>query len=362
MAPGDQRPRGPRVAAGGPFEPLPAGQPPTADPVRAPARPGPLRYPRAAVGRRARIVAAIDLGSNSIHLLVAVVAGHRVEPLADESVFVPLGPAAEAGLMGEPTRLAVVAALAQHADHARRLQATRIAVAGTEPLRRSADAAVLIAAVRRQAGVEIDVVSHAEEGLLTLLGVTSGRRVRSELVVVDVGGGSSEFVDVGPGRPPSAGGVQAGAARLTTRLVEHDPPDETDMLALRTEARRLVAEAPPFHPAEIVAVGGTATNLLRVLPVATIDRTLTRRRLTIAMLTLQAESAEVAAERHAVRPVRARLLPAGAAILEAILLRYGLGRMQVSDAGIREGLALALARAGANWRDQLPQLSGGWSP
>ena len=76
------------------------------------------------------------------------------------------------------------------------------------------------------------------------------------------------------------------------------------------------------------------------------------------MLTVE-RSAE-AAERHLLRPERARILPAGSIIVDAILERYGADRIRVSDEGIREGLALAVATAGPAWRDRLPALARGW--
>ena len=72
------------------------------------------------------------------------------------------------------------------------------------------------------------------------------------------------------------------------------------------------------------------------------------------------EPAALASERHAINPIRARILPAGAAILEAILARYHLDRLSVSEAGIREGTVLVTAHAGIGWRDQLEALAHGW--
>jgi exopolyphosphatase/pppGpp-phosphohydrolase len=76
------------------------------------------------------------------------------------------------------------------------------------------------------------------------------------------------------------------------------------------------------------------------------------------MLTVQ-RSAE-AAERHALRPQRARVLPAGALIVDAILERYGVERLRVCDEGIREGAVIAAAKAGSDWRDRLTSLVAGW--
>ena len=129
---------------------------------------------------------------------------------------------------------------------------------------------------------------------------------------------------------------------------------------MAAEAREVLAAAPAASPREIVGVGGTASNLVKVLPAALLDRTLTRRRLADIQAVLAAEPADLAAERHAVNPVRARLLPAGGAIVDAILERYGVDRMRVSNASLREGAILAEHHAGEDWRDRLPELAHGW--
>jgi exopolyphosphatase/guanosine-5'-triphosphate,3'-diphosphate pyrophosphatase len=185
--------------------------------------------------------------------------------------------------------------------------------------------------------------------------------VTSDLAVLDVGGGSSELVLVGPDRPAQAFGVRMGSLRLTDRWVEHDPPTPDDVAALRRAAAEGLADTPVASPRELVAVGGTASNLLRVLPAAALDRTLTRRRLRDALGVLMTEPSQVAAERHAINVVRARILPAGATILEAFLTRYGLDRLHVSEAGIREGACLVASHAGRSWRDRLERLTHGWT-
>jgi exopolyphosphatase/pppGpp-phosphohydrolase len=306
------------------------------------------------------VAAAIDVGANSVHLVVAVVADHRLQPLVDESVLLGLGGTVDrAGHLGHIARGELVAALVRYTDAARRLGASTIAVVGTEPMRRAADAPRAIHDVERAADVALHVLEHEEEGWLTLIGVTGGRPLTAETLVMDVGGGSSELVLGGPGRV-RATGLALGAARLTSSLVHHDPPTRRELDALRAAARERLREAPDGRPRDVVAVGGTSENLLRVLPAAALDRTLTRARIAEAVDILATEPAELAAERHAVNVTRARILPAGAAILDAVLERYGLERLRVSEAGIREGAILASGHAGREWRDMLATLASGW--
>ncbi len=242
----------------------------------------------------------------------------------------------------------------------RRLGAEDVTVVGTEPVRRAFDAATLVQETEAGAGVPLYVLDHDEEARLTLLGVTRGARIRADTLIVDIGGGSCEFVIAEKGHPIRAAGLRLGSASLTQELVHGDPPTMAEVDALREAARTALADAPDATPSVIIAVGGTASNLLRLLPATAIDRVLTRRRIAVALAMLTVERSAEAAERHALRPQRARILPAGAVIVDAILERYGIDRLEVSEEGIREGAALVAATAGPAWRDRLSSLVGGW--
>lgn len=286
-------------------------------------------------------------------------AGHRLQPLVDESVFLGLGSAiADRGYLGHAARADLAAVLVRYAETARSLGATAISFLGTEPIRRAADGAAIVGLVTGAARVPLYVLSHEEEAYLTIIGVTEGRPVTHETLVVDIGGGSSEFCVVDAVRPPRAVGLRLGSARLTDRFVSHDPPQPAEIDAMCKAARESVGAAPASNPTEIVAVGGTASNLRKV--VAEANGVLTREGIAEALSLLSSMPAAVATERYAINPIRARILPAGAAILAAILDRYEVPEVRISDAGLREGAILAVAHAGPAWRDRLPQLAHGW--
>jgi exopolyphosphatase / guanosine-5'-triphosphate,3'-diphosphate pyrophosphatase len=310
--------------------------------------------------RRGTIGAAVDLGSTSVHLLVARVVEHRLEPLVDESAFLGLGDAvAGRGSLGPAGREALVDTLAHQAWTARRSGATHLVFVATEPLRRLADAARIVGEIDRGAGVAVHALTHEEEALLTLVGVTGGRPVSRDLLVVDIGGGSSEFVSVGPGRRAAAAGVRIGAASLSAAVGPDDPPAREALATMRDKARDAVSSAPAGRPSEIAVVGGTASNLLKVLGEDAGHR-LDRAGLRAVRRLVVAEPAAAIAERAGIRPQRARLLGAGGAIVEAILDRYGASAARVSPAGIREGAVLAAVHAGSAWRDRLEELAHGW--
>ena len=131
------------------------------------------------------------------------------------------------------------------------------------------------------------------------------------------------------------------------------------MRAAAAEASSAAPRTP--RPTEIVAVGGTASNLLKVLPEAIADRILTRERIAEIQAILAHGAGAAAAERHRVNPIRARLLPAGGAIVDAHPGALRRGR----DPGLRGRRprgrrSSPSTTAGRRWRDRLPDLAHGW--
>ncbi len=311
----------------------------------------------------APVCAAIDVGSNSVHLLVAAVDDDRLDVLADESVFLGLGALVDGtGQIGSRACRRLVVAIHRYVDRARAFGARFIVCAGTEPMRRAVDGPAVAAAIGRLIGLPLHVLEHEEEGYLTLLGLDPGSERHRQVLVIDVGGGSTEFVVVGPGRRVHAVGVQVGGARLTSRHVAADPPAMAELAALRHAAREAIEAAPEAQPDAAIVVGGTASNLLRVLPESQLDRTFTPARLASAIELLVREPADATARRYGMNPIRARVLPAGATILEAILARYRIDRLEAREASIREGAILAVAHGGEAWRAQLATLAASWRP
>lgn len=313
-------------------------------------------------GSGGRIDAVVDLGSTSVHHLVAAIQDHRIRVLVDESTFLGLGAAAdEPGYLGAAGREELVDTLAAYAWTARTQGASSVTFIATEPLRRLADAARIVGEVDAGTGVPVHVLRHEEEALLTLLGVTGGAPVQRDLLVVDIGGGSSELAFVGPDRPAAVAGLRLGAAALTRRFVTADPPAREELTALAGGAAAALSAAPDWRPADIVLVGGTATNLARVAGGAEPAQVLGLKDLDALDERLATTPSDQIAAASGIRPARAAILPAGAAIVRAVAERFGMREVLVVDSGMREGALIAVARAGAAWRDQLGPLVHGWA-
>jgi exopolyphosphatase/pppGpp-phosphohydrolase len=180
-------------------------------------------------------------------------------------------------------------------------------------------------------------------------------------MVVDLGGGSTEIIAVlGGAADPVVGVLPTGSSRLTKELVEHDPPTWFEINVLRAESRRLVEalDITPTtdRPPRCVMVGGTASNLVKLLPPAVGGTPAAGGLRTIELVDLPAcfdllsrAPADSLVVRFAVNRRRAGQLTAGAALVEALLIHYGLERAEISVASLREGAILAVAAAGDEW-------------
>jgi len=302
--------------------------------------------------------AAIDIGSNSVHLLVALVGPGWVEPLRDTSELLGLGDVVDShNEIPAADRERVIEVLRSFLDTAQRSHAERLTLLGTEPLRRAANATVLVKEIAAATGLNLRVLTEREEALLTFVGVSRGQLPEGPLVVADIGGGSTEASTYVPGEGIHVDHIPLGSARLTNAFVRHDPATEEEfrqMLAAAADATSGLQYRGPRERSELgdpraVFVGGTATNVARLGP-------LTRSALAEDHKTLERMSVAAVASRFNVKPRRARQLAAGVAIVDMLLERYGLQEAEVSDASLRDGAIICAARYGDRWPAALEEM------
>lgn len=289
------------------------------------------------------VAAAIDVGSNSVHLLVASIERDRLRPLLDESELLGLGDVVDRqGELPPAAQVALLAALKGYVKGARKLGARSVTVVATEPFRRAANGRAVAEALGSQLGIPVKVVTPTQEGELTYLGVTGGVPSPEGVLVVDIGGGSSEVIVALPGEAPSVTSLPTGSSRLSAGLVSHDPPTAAELDALLAAAHGAVTGLDEARPLRAVFVGGTATNLARIAP-------LSRDGVALAYRVLAACSVAELVERYRVNPRRARQLPAGAALVDALLAHFRIDEASVSDASLRDGAIIAAHRLGSDW-------------
>jgi len=312
-----------------------------------------------------RVGAAIDVGSNSVHLLVAEVSDEGTRVLADESILLGLGAMVDMeGRVPDEGAAAAIEALTEYVAAARDEGAEWITLLATEPLRRASNRTHFCEAVEVATGLPLHVLSHEEEAELTVLGVLEGEAPDEPLLVLDVGGGSSEIVLIEPGADPVVGVMPVGSARLTAQHVEDDPPTAEEVAALRAEAHHLLSGMPVGHPKRGIIVGGSGTNLIRLTieeedeeaeDGGLIDRERTERAVEI----VKAHPAAELVKAYALRERRVLQMAAGASLIEATLDCYNLEQLEASDASLREGAILAWDEAGEAWREDIGALVSG---
>lgn len=288
------------------------------------------------------IVAIIDVGSNSVRLLVAAVEDRVVKQLHRERVYVRLGDDAyRLGRIGATKLEDTRDVTKRFARIARKRRAERIETIVTAPGRQSANQEELVEVLRDATQSPVVVLTADDEGRLAWEGAVARMDELPEIVaVVDLGGGSCELAVGAPTHGPAwVRSVDAGALRVTRAFLDRNPPGTKRVANARREIGRLFDGFDPPRPDEALAAGGTARAVGRV-----VGRRFGVRQLETLAETLSSVPVETVTESHGVTPERAETLLGGTLVLTEIARRLDCD-LEVSRGGLREGAALALAHA-----------------
>ena len=310
---------------------------------------------------RAVRVAVVDIGTNSTRLLIADVeaAGARVRELVRHSKVTRLGAGVDArGALSEEASERVYAVLAAYRVEIDAHQCERNLAVLTSAVRDASNGPEFAERVRNEFGLDARVLSGDEEAQLTFLGAMSTRaEAREPTVVIDIGGGSTEFV-IGRGR--TAGfhvSLHVGVVRMSERHIHSDPPAPVELEQLTADVEGVLREGLPADERarvrQAIAVAGTATSA------ASIDQQLDPydparvegHELTLAKVQglLEMLAGIHEAERRRVvglNPDRAPTIVAGMIILREAMRAFELERVEVSEHDILYGGALRLAGSG----------------
>jgi exopolyphosphatase / guanosine-5'-triphosphate,3'-diphosphate pyrophosphatase len=304
-------------------------------------------------------VAAVDMGTNSIRLLVAAPDGGDLRELARDMVITRLGRGVDRVGRLDPVALRrTMEVLERYVRRAGALGAERIRVGATSAVRDAGDRGLLEAEVIRIADVSPEVLSGEEEARLSFLGATADLSPPRPVLVFDIGGGSTELV-LGSDHPETADSVDVGSVRITERVAPADPPTAEDLAAMRRLAAEGLESAarrvPPDRPRALVGVAGTTTTvqalalgLTRYDPEAIHGTSLSRAD---AERVLGDLAGMTVAQRRALpvmAPGREDVIVAGATILVEILRRWRAAACVVSERDILDGLALGMVTHGAS--------------
>jgi exopolyphosphatase/guanosine-5'-triphosphate,3'-diphosphate pyrophosphatase len=294
--------------------------------------------------------ATIDVGTNTVLLTVAERRGAAFAPVVERAEITRLGRGVDASGRLDPAGIReTVAVLAAYAGEARALGAEIVACVATSAARDAANGAEFFEAARAAAALTPEVISGDEEARLVYASAWHDFGGANPLAVLDVGGGSTEFI-VGDGPAPRGRtSLQVGAVRLTERHVRGDPPTRAELETLRRAAvealQPLAAMIAGVGPARLVGVAGTVTTLAAVeqaLPAYDAERvhgaTLTLAAADALVARLAALTVRERAALPGMEPKRADVILAGAILVVEAMRAAGFDRLTVSDRGVRWGL------------------------
>jgi exopolyphosphatase/guanosine-5'-triphosphate,3'-diphosphate pyrophosphatase len=284
-------------------------------------------------------VAVIDVGSNTVRLLVTELHKGRLTPIREARSLLLLGREVEREGTLSREKLAETRRCARSlATIAREAGANRIEVVVTAPGRQSDNAAELVRILGEATAAPVRVLSADEEGRLAWEGaISASLELAPTIAVCDVGGGSTELLVGTPEQGPAwARSFDLGCLRLTERFLAEDPPGKDALRAVAADVADAFGSLTIPLPQTAMATGGTARALRKV-----VGARLGEDELATAIRRLSKRSTREIARASGIDRERARTLPAGAVILSEVqrLLHTPL---VVSSAGLREGVALSL--------------------
>jgi exopolyphosphatase / guanosine-5'-triphosphate,3'-diphosphate pyrophosphatase len=294
-------------------------------------------------------VAAVDLGTNSTRLLVADVEAERLEEVVRRLTITRLGEGVDARRRLLPVPITRVRNCLT--DYRRELEehgATRTLAIATSAVRDAENGEAFLGEIEWSYGFTTRLLNGTEEAAMMVRGVTAGRQPVQDILVVDIGGGSTELVVTSNGAEPVAStSLDVGCVRLTERFLVSDPPTRPELAAAGAFVRSLL---PSYEARSAIGVAGTITTLATLdlgleeydpekthghrIPRDSVERELDH----LAAMTL-AERMHV----PGIEPGRASVIVAGLVVLRETLDAYGLDEIEVSERDILHGAAFAAA-------------------
>lgn len=304
-----------------------------------------------------RILAGIDIGTLTCRLLIAELApsGTLREVRSDRRIL-RLGQGVDRDRMLRGDAMARVAeTLKEWCTLMEGYQVDASIAVATSAVRDAGNREEFVRLIHRQTGLEIQILSGEEEARRTILGIRSGLPAGvSDVLALDIGGGSTEFILDRPGQTPMMRSVDIGVVRLCERLLRHDPPTSEEIHQARewVRAETVTAVGEMTLPVGLTFVGtaGTITSLAAMAqqlptyePARIHNYRLARTVVEELESTLLARTKSERVGLPGLEANREEVIAAGAIILRTVMETVRIPSLLVSDLGLREGVLLDLA-------------------
>ena len=303
-------------------------------------------------------VAAIDCGTNSIRLLVADIENEKLTDVIRTMVIVRLGEGVDkTGEFSQAALARTFSALDEFAELIAEHKPERVRFVATSASRDVSNREVFVSGINARLGIEPDIISGDEEAELSFLGATADlvnfdSAPVSPYLVVDIGGGSTEFV-LGTTKPTAAISTNVGCVRMTERHLVSDPPTAEQIAGATSDIDAAIDQAysavPISEAKSLIGLAGSVTTVAALaLGLAEYDSEAIHgsrissskvHRVTQELLTM------TRAQRATLGPMhegRIDVIASGALVLDRIMARTGLSEVVVSERDILDGIARAL--------------------
>ncbi len=304
-----------------------------------------------------RIFAGIDIGTLTCRLLIAeLTSAGGLRELQSDRRILRLGQEVDRDRVLRPDAMArVVATLKEWRQVIESYHVDAATAVATSAVRDAGNRDEFLDLVRRGSGFQVEIISGEEEARRTMLGIRSGLSPGvTDLLALDIGGGSTEFILDRPGQPTMARSIDIGVVRLSERILHGDPPTVDEIRQarewVRNETAAAVADMPKAAGFAFVGTAGTITSLAAMAqqlpayePARIHNYTLTLDR--VKQLEVQLLGCSKAQREGLPGLERGRedVIAAGAIILRTVMETLGMAKVLVSDLGLREGVLLHLA-------------------
>ena len=304
-----------------------------------------------------RILAGIDIGTLTCRLLIAELApSGTLRELRSDRRILRLGQGVDRDRMLRGDAMARVAeTLKEWCTLMEGYQVDASIAVATSAVRDAGNREEFVRLIHRQTGLEIEILSGEEEARRTILGIRSGLPAGvSDVLALDIGGGSTEFILDRPGQTPMMRSVDIGVVRLCERLLRHDPPTSEEIHQARewVRAETVTAVGEMTLPVGLTFVGtaGTITSLAAMAqqlptyePARIHNYRLARSVVEELESTLLARTKSERVGLPGLEANREEVIAAGAIILRTVMETVKIPSLLVSDLGLREGVLLDLA-------------------
>lgn len=296
-------------------------------------------------------LAAIDIGTNSVKLLVGRVAGLRVSPLLHRVLITRLGEGLQkSGEISPDAADRTIAALAELRSLAEERGVEELQAVGTLALRAAKNGRAFVDRCAREAGLEIRILSGEEEARLSFLGATGASKA-PQVLGIEIGGGSTQIMVGTHSKLHASWSLAMGAVTLTEEFLKTDPPAAEEMMAMSAAIRRQLQNvvARVGTDGELVGIGGTVSAILTQLRKSEGGDPREFHQTSVSFETISALSIHLSLktvadrERMGIEKGRADIITAGAWILTAAMSHLDATTLRASAHGLRHGLLIEMA-------------------